>query len=69
MAGERTVKISIQEETDVNTTTGETKEQMGRQHNDMKKLKIKNWTGCIQDRNKSKLYRVFQKELYNFESL
>ena len=24
--------------------------------NDMKKLKIKNWTGCIQDRNKWKLY-------------
>jgi hypothetical protein len=26
--------------------------------NDMKKLKIKNWTGCIQDRNKWKLYVV-----------
>jgi hypothetical protein len=24
--------------------------------NDMKKLKIKNWTGCIQDRSKMKLY-------------
>jgi hypothetical protein len=24
--------------------------------NGMKKLKIKNWTGCIQDRNKWKLY-------------
>jgi hypothetical protein len=24
--------------------------------NDMKKLKLKNWTGCIQDRNKRKLY-------------
>jgi hypothetical protein len=24
--------------------------------NDMKELKIKNWTGCIQDRNKWKLY-------------
>jgi hypothetical protein len=24
--------------------------------NDMKKLKIKNWTGCIQDRNEWKLY-------------
>jgi hypothetical protein len=24
--------------------------------NDMKKLKIKNWTSCIQDRNKWKLY-------------
>ena len=24
--------------------------------NDIKKLKIKNWTGCIQDRNKWKLY-------------
>jgi hypothetical protein len=24
--------------------------------NDMKKLKIKNWTNCIQDRNKWKLY-------------
>jgi hypothetical protein len=24
--------------------------------NDTKKLKIKNWTGCIQDRNKWKLY-------------
>jgi hypothetical protein len=24
--------------------------------NNMKKLKIKNWTSCIQDRNKWKLY-------------
>jgi len=24
--------------------------------NDMKKLKIKNWTSCIQDRSKWKLY-------------
>ena len=24
--------------------------------NDMKKLKIKNWASCIQDRNKRKLY-------------
>jgi len=24
--------------------------------NDIKKLKIKNWTSCIQDRNKWKLY-------------
>jgi len=24
--------------------------------NDMKKLKIKNWTSCIQDRNEWKLY-------------
>jgi len=24
--------------------------------NDMKKVKIKNWTSCIQDRNKWKLY-------------
>jgi hypothetical protein len=24
--------------------------------NDMKKLKIKNWTSCIQDRNKWKIY-------------
>ena len=24
--------------------------------NDMKKLKIKDWTSCIQDRNKGKLY-------------
>jgi hypothetical protein len=24
--------------------------------NDMKKLKVKNWTGCIQDRNNWKLY-------------
>jgi hypothetical protein len=24
--------------------------------NDMKKLKIKNWTSCVQDRNKWKLY-------------
>jgi hypothetical protein len=24
--------------------------------NDMKKLKIKNWTSCIEDRNKWKLY-------------
>jgi hypothetical protein len=24
--------------------------------NDIKKLKIKNWTGCIQDRNKWELY-------------
>jgi hypothetical protein len=24
--------------------------------NDMKKLKIKNWTSCIQDRNKQTLY-------------
>jgi hypothetical protein len=24
--------------------------------NDMKKLKIKNWTSCIQDRNNCKLY-------------
>jgi hypothetical protein len=44
-------------ETDVKKTTRETKEQMGRDiRNDMKKLKIKNSTNCIQDRKNWKLY-------------
>ena len=39
-------------ENDVNTTTRETKEQMGNGiRKDVKKLKINNWTSCIQDRN------------------
>jgi hypothetical protein len=38
-------------ETDVKQTTRETKEQMGKDINDMMKLKIKNWTNCIQDSN------------------
>jgi hypothetical protein len=40
-------------ETDVKKTTRETKERMGRLH---KKLKIKNWTNCIQNRKNWKLY-------------
>jgi hypothetical protein len=44
-------------EAEANTTTRETKEQMGNGiRNDMKKLKIKNWTNYIQDRNEWKLY-------------
>jgi len=48
-------------ETDVNTITRETEDQMGNDirndiTNDMKKLKIKNWISCIQDRNKWKFY-------------
>ena len=44
-------------ETDINTTTRETKEQMGNYiRNDMKKLKLNNWTNRIQVRNKWKLY-------------
>jgi hypothetical protein len=50
-------KKSIQVETDVKKTTRETKEQMENDvRNDMKILKIKNWTNCIQDRNNWKLY-------------
>jgi predicted enzyme related to lactoylglutathione lyase len=56
MPEQRMVK-NIYLETDVNTTIRKTKEQMGRCIiNDIKKLKIKNWTSCIQDRNKCKLY-------------
>jgi len=33
--------------------------------NDMKVLKIKNWTSCIQDRNKWKLYVEKTKTLKN----
>ena len=50
-------KESVQVETDVKKTTRETKEQVGNDiRNDTKKLKIKNWTNCIQDRNNWKLY-------------
>jgi len=45
-------------ETDANANTRETKEQMERDYirNDTNKLKIKNCTSCIQDRNKWKLH-------------
>ena len=33
--------------------------------NDMKKLKMKNWTSCIQDRSKGKLYVEKAKTLKN----
>ena len=57
MLKERMVKKSIQVETDVKTTTRETKNIWEDDiRNDTKKLKIKNWTSCIQDRNKWKLY-------------
>jgi hypothetical protein len=43
--------------TDVKKSTRETKQQMGRYiRNDIKKLKIKNWTNCIQDRKNWKFY-------------
>jgi len=39
-------------ETDVNKTIRKTKNRWeDDKRNDMKKLKIKNWTSCIQDRN------------------
>ena len=37
--------------------------------NDLKKLKMKNWTSCIQDRNNWKLYRVIHKSLWDFRPL
>jgi hypothetical protein len=44
-------------ETDAYTTIRETKNRREDDiTNDMKKLKIKNWTSYIQDRNKCKLY-------------
>jgi len=44
-------------ETDAYGTTRETKNRWEDDiRNDMKKLKIKNWTSYIQDRNKCKLY-------------
>jgi hypothetical protein len=43
-------------ETDVNKTIRKTKNRWeGDIRKDMKKLKIKNWTGCTQDRNKWKI--------------
>jgi hypothetical protein len=44
-------KKSIQVETDVKKTKDDIR-------NDMKKLKIKNWTNCIQHHNNCKLYVV-----------
>jgi hypothetical protein len=45
-------------ETDVNTTTRERPKNRWEDDivNYMKTLKIKNWTSCIQDRSKWKLY-------------
>ena len=44
-------------ETDVNKTIRKTKNRWEDDiRNDMKKMKIKNWTSCIQDRSKWKLY-------------
>jgi hypothetical protein len=46
-------------ETDVNKTIRKNKKTKNRWEDDihnMKKLKIKNWTGCIQDRSNWKLY-------------
>jgi hypothetical protein len=44
-------------ETDVNKTIRKTKKKWKDDiRNDMKKLKIKNWTVCIQDRSNLKLY-------------
>jgi hypothetical protein len=44
-------------ESDVNTTTWRPKNGWEDDiRNDMNKLKIKNWTSCIQGRNKWKLY-------------
>ena len=44
-------------EIDVNKTIRKTKNRWEDDiRNDMKKMKIKNWTSCIQDRNKWKLY-------------
>ena len=44
-------------ETDVNKTIKKTKNRWEDDiRNDTKKLKIKNWTSCIQDRNNWKLY-------------
>ena len=51
-------------ETDVNTTTRETKSRWEDDiRNDMKKLKIKNWISCIEDRSKWKSYVVKDKTL------
>jgi len=48
-------------ETDVNKTISKTKNRWEDNiRNDMKKLKIKNWTSCIQDRTNWKLY--FEKD-------
>ena len=44
-------------ETDVNKTIRKTKNRWKDDiRNDMKKLKIKNWNSCIQDRNNWKFY-------------
>jgi hypothetical protein len=44
-------------ETDVNKIIRSTKNRWEDDiRNDVKKLKIKNWTSCIQDRNNWKLY-------------
>jgi hypothetical protein len=43
-------------ETDVKKTTMETNSWEDDIRNDMKKLEIKNWPNCIQDRNNWKLY-------------
>jgi hypothetical protein len=57
MVEERMVKKSIQVETDIKKTTRETKNRWEYDiRNDMKKLKIKNWTNCIQERKNWKLY-------------
>ena len=54
---ERMVKKKrTQVETDVNTTTRETKEQMGRRHKKGHKETEKYWISCTQDRNKWKSY-------------
>ena len=44
-------------ETDVNKTIRKTKNRWKDNiRNDMKEMKIKNWTSCMQDRNNWKLY-------------
>jgi hypothetical protein len=44
-------------ETDVNNSIRKTKTRWeGDIRNDMKKMKIKNWTSCTQDHNNWKLY-------------
>jgi hypothetical protein len=53
-------------ETGVNKTIRKTKNIWEDDiRNDMKKQKIKNWTSCIQDRNKWKLYVEKAKTFHN----
>jgi hypothetical protein len=43
----------FQNRAEINTYPGHVSQSI---RNDMKKMKIKNWTSCIQDRNNWKLY-------------